>query len=128
MSQRIPHLYIGPSTIDDRGVFSTEPIPKGSIIEVCPVIIIPKGEMEKIKKTVLFNYYFDWQEKAGNGAIALGYGSLFNHDYKPNAVYSYDYESGNLDFYALKDIEVGEEITINYNGDPKSQEKVWFEL
>lgn len=128
MSQRIPHLYIANSSIDDRGVFSTEPIPKGSIIELCPVIVVPKMEMEKIKETVLFNYYFDWEEKNESGAIALGYGSLFNHSYKPNAEYQPDYDSSTLRFHAIKDIEVGEEITINYNGDPDNQEKVWFDL
>lgn len=127
MSQRIPHLYIASSEIDDRGVFSTEPIPKGSIIEISPVIVIPKNEMELIKETVLYNYYFDWKIEENSGALALGYGSLFNHAYQPNAEYQPDYESASLRFFALKDIEAGEEITINYNGDPEDQEKVWFD-
>lgn len=127
MSQRIPHLYIAPSDIDDRGVFSSEAISAGDIIEICPVIIIPKDEMEYIKKTVLYNYYFDWDEKDKTGAIALGYGSLFNHAYQPNAQYLWDYEFTSLKFYALKDIAAGEELTINYNGDPENQEKVWFD-
>jgi len=109
MSQRIPHLYIASSPIDERGVFSTEPIPEGSIVEICPVIVIPKEEMKRIKKSVLYNYYFDWIEEDESGAIALGYGSLFNHSYKPNAEYQPDYESATLRFYAIKEIEVGEE-------------------
>jgi len=128
MSQRIPHLYISISDIDDRGVFSSEAIPKGSIIEICPVIVIPKEETVHIKKTALYNYYFDWKEEDESLAISLGYGSLFNHAYHPNAEYIPDYEALALRFYAIKDIEVGEEITINYNGDPNDQEIVWFDL
>ena len=127
MSQRIPHLYIGPSDIDSRGVFSTQPIPKGSIIEICPVVVISSDEMLHLKKTALYDYYFDWQEEMENGVIALGYGSLYNHSYQPNAEYILDYEFKSLEFHALRDIEAGEEITINYNGDPDNQEKVWFE-
>ncbi len=127
MSQRIPHLYIGPSSIDDRGVFSTEPIPKESIIEICPVIIVEADEMENLAKTTLFNYYYDWIEEDKSAAIALGYGSLYNHAYHPNAEYIIDYESKTLAFYAIEDIEAGQEITINYNGDPDKLEKVWFD-
>ena len=127
MSQRIPHLYVGPSDIDDRGVFSTQPIPEGSIIEVCAVIVIDRDEMEYLKKTELYNYYFDWDEEERSGAIALGYGSLYNHAYLPNAEYILDKKFNRLEFYAIRDIEAGEEITINYNGDPSNQEKVWFD-
>ena len=31
-------------------------------------------------------------------------------------------------FTALRDIEPGEEITVNYNGKPKSRSAVWFEV
>ncbi len=127
MSQRIPYLYIASSNIDERGVFSSESIPKGSVIEICAVIIIPKEEMEDLKKTALYNYYFDWDEEEHNGAIALGYGSLYNHAYQPNAEYVLDYNMNTITFYAYKNIEVGEEITINYNGDPANQAKVWFD-
>lgn len=127
MSQQIPHLYIAPSDIDDRGVFCGQPIPKGSVIEICAVIVIRGDEMKQLKKTALYNYYFDWIEEEKSGAIALGYGSLYNHSYHPNTEYLIDYEMNTLSFHALRDIEAGEEITINYNGDPEDQEKVWFD-
>lgn len=127
MSQRIPSLYINTSDLDDRGVFNAEAIPKDSILEICPVLVIPEDEMELIKATLLYNYYFDWKEEEKSGAIALGYGSIYNHSYHPNAEYRPDYNSRTLAFYAIKDIEAGEEITINYNGDPENQEKVWFD-
>lgn len=127
MAQRIPSLYIALSSIDDRGVFTSEAIEKGSILEICPVIIIPGEEMELIKQSILYNYYFDWDESAKNGVIALGYGSIYNHNYQPNAEYVEDQEARCLRFYAIRDIEAGEEITINYNGDPGDQSSVWFD-
>ena len=59
-------------------------------IELCPVVVIPPHEIETIDKTVIYNYYFLWQNN--QAAIALGYGSLYNHSYDPNAEYIMDYE------------------------------------
>ncbi|HEV7165740.1 MAG TPA: hypothetical protein VGO35_10155 [Gammaproteobacteria bacterium] len=33
-----------------------------------------------------------------------------------------------LDFIASRDLAAGEEIRTNYNGDPDSKKKVWFEV
>ena len=60
-------------------------------------------------------------------ALALGYGSLYNHSYQPNA--RYDDESGQTKvFTAIRDIEAGEEITVNYNGEPEDESPVGFEV
>ena len=48
-------------------------------------------------------------------ALALGYGSLYNHSYNPNARYD-DVGRQIKEYSALRDIQRGEEITINYNG------------
>ncbi len=127
MSQQIPYLYIASSDLHERGVFCATFIPEGSIIEICPVIFIPSADMEHLKKTVLYDYYFIWGEDEKSGGIALGYGSVYNHAYQPNARYYVDFETLSLEIYAIRDIEPGEEITINYNGEPEDQSKVWFE-
>jgi SET domain-containing protein len=31
-----------------------------------------------------------------------------------------------MEIIAIKDIEPGQEITINYNGDPENQDELWF--
>ena len=61
-------------------------------------------------------------------ALALGYGSLYNHSYTPNARYFTNIENQSIDFYARKDIREGEEIMVNYNGDPEDQSPLWFEV
>ncbi len=59
--------------------------------------------------------------------MALGYGSLYNHSYQPNA--RYDDESGQTKvFSAIRDIAPGEEIVVNYNGEPEDETPVWFKL
>lgn len=127
MSQRIPHLYVAASDLHDRGIFSLAPIPQGSIIEICPVLIIPPDQLEHLKKTVLYDYYWDWNEDKKSGAIALGFGALYNHSYQPNARYLVDFENRHIEIHAIANIEAGEEINFNYNGDPKDQSKVWFD-
>jgi SET domain-containing protein len=60
-------------------------------------------------------------------AVALGYGSLYNHSYTPNA--RYDDESPQIKiFTAIREIAAGEEITINYNGEPSDESPVWFKV
>src|SRR5690349_17929381 len=76
-----------------RGVFTTKPIHKGGLIEVCPVIPMSGREHGLISGTVLNNHAFTWpgpkqtsSSKRWNGcAICLGLGSVINHDDNPNA-------------------------------------------
>jgi SET domain-containing protein len=68
-----------------------------------------------VRQTRLAHYYFEWGDDCQQAAIALGYGSLYNHSYNPNARYVFRESEECLEFIALRDIEPGEEITINYN-------------
>lgn len=108
-----------------RGVFAKRNIKKGELIEVAPVIIIQKDEWEKMQNTILSNYIFRWKD---HKAIVLGYGSLYNHSYRPNAKYITNFTHFTIDFYARTDIKKGEEIRVNYNGEPDDQTPVWFEV
>ncbi len=107
-----------------RGVFARIDIPKDQEIEKVPVIVVPAQDVFGYTRTSkLANYVFNW--KKGKMALALGFGSLYNHSYTPNA--QYYIEGRNLQSYvALRDIRAGEEITINYNSDPQSRKDVGF--
>ena len=59
-------------------------------------------------------------------ALALGYGSLYNHSYKPNATYKHGHAS--ISYQALRNIPEGEEICINYNWDPKDMAELSFKV
>jgi SET domain-containing protein len=114
------------SSLSGRGVFTTEPIPAGSLIEICPVIVIPEKEVDVIHHTDLHDYYFVWGENNEQAAIALGYGSLYNHSYDPNAEFILDLNGRAIEVHALRDIRPGEEITFNYHGDPECRDDLWF--
>jgi len=61
--------------------------------------------------------------------VCLGFGSLYNHDAEnPNAVFDQDLSNRTISFYALRDIEVDDEIVINYNQRSSDKRKWWFEL
>jgi len=77
----VPGLYIAPAN-HGRGVFCGHDISKDDIIEVCPIIKIPKGQLENIDPTIIYEYYFLWEEEGYEACLALGYGSLYNHDYQ----------------------------------------------
>jgi SET domain-containing protein len=108
-----------------RGVFTDSPISKDTLIERCPVIEIPALQSGHIDVTVLYDYYFGWGQDNQEIAIALGYGSLYNHSFSPNAVYVKNLSEQTIDYVALRDIEPGEEILVNYNGDPDNHSTLW---
>jgi SET domain-containing protein len=109
-----------------RGVFARRRIRKGEVIERVPMIVMTAKEYdEDLSGSRLSNYCFAWGRN--QVALALGYGSIYNHSYSPNARYE-DVGPQTKVFLALRLIEPGEEITVNYNGKPKSRTKVWFKV
>ncbi|KZE67148.1 SET domain-containing protein-lysine N-methyltransferase [Fictibacillus phosphorivorans] len=111
-----------------RGIFATRSIKKGELIHEAPVIVCPDDQYKKLKKTALRDYYFNWGKNYDHVAVALGYGSLFNHSYKPNAKFDNNLKQETVDFYAIKNIKAGEEIFVNYNGDPDDKAPLWFDV
>jgi len=110
-----------------RGVFATKSYLKGELVEVSPIIRLNKEDTLKIDDTDLYNYYYSWGNENDQAAIALGYGSLFNHSYSPNMKYIKQITKKEIHFIALRNIEKSEQLLINYNGDPSSKKKLWFD-
>lgn len=94
-----------------RGVFSTTNIKRGDLIEMSPVIVLTLEEKDVICQTVLSEYFFEWGKE---GAIGLGFTSLYNHSDTPNAEYLPVMSERSIIINAIKDIPAGEEICINY--------------
>jgi SET domain-containing protein len=96
-----------------RGVYARVFISEGTVFERAPLLVMPAKEALSEDSNVLPAYVFEYGKK--KVALALGFGSLYNHSYQPNA--RYDDATGQVKEYrALRDIQAGEEITINYNG------------
>ncbi len=109
-----------------RGVFARRAIAKGETIESVPLLLMTDDEYaEGVANSPLKDYCFRWG--TNQVALALGYGSIYNHSYKPNARYD-DIGRETKAFVAIRDIAQGDEITINYMGHPKSRAKVWFDV
>lgn len=105
-------------------MFTAEDIPAGTTIELAYVILLSAEDRLTIHNTHLHDYYFQWD--GDRAAIALGLGSLYNHDDAANAEFELDYDFEQIRFTALRDIAPGEEITTDYRvGDPEM--KLWFE-
>ena len=115
--------------IGGRAVYARKNISKDSLIEWAPCLIVPEEEIGNNWDQVLPWYAFEWESVDGKemNAIALGYVSLYNHSYEPNAYYDMD-EPDCISIWALRDITKGEEITINYNGEPEDQTEVGFKV
>jgi len=125
MLQRAPGLYYGPSPIHGRGIFCTHTLSAGDIIEICPVIVLPAEEVDLLAQSKLFGYYFSWGSENKACAIALGYGSLYNHASKPNAEFTPDFGDDTLIVEALVDISPGTEITLDYQAGAVVR-RLWF--
>lgn len=121
-----PILFIAPSGKKGRGVFTNEDIKAKTIIEVSPVIPLSAGDRLLIEQTKLFNYIFEWGKSKKLCCIALGYVSLYNHDYDANCLYWMDYKKEIITIEAVKNIKKGSELTVNYNAEPGDKTKVWF--
>ena len=109
-----------------RAMFASRKFVKGELIERAPIVAIDEKKWPSAAKTILSDYAFDWGEKDEHAAIALGYISIYNHSYSPNAQLEQMLDELMMEIVAIKDIEPGEEITINYNGDPAKQDPLWF--
>lgn len=108
----------------NRGVFAKRDIKKGELIHEAPVIPYPNEDHEFIEKTILADYVFEYGKN--HTALVLGYGSLFNHSYEPNATYDINFDNHTFEYYAYTNIKAGEEILINYNGDVDDNDPLWF--
>jgi hypothetical protein len=90
-----------------RGVFATRAFAKGETVETCPTLQLPPGT-----GTDIADYLFEASAR-GKSLVALGYGSLYNHSSDPNVDY-HQPAADRLCFVALRDVQAGEELTIDY--------------
>ena len=124
----LPQLFIAPTTDMGRGVFTSENIDKGTVIEVSPVIVMSGEERKLLDQTLLHDYIFEWGDDSKSCCMALGYVPLYNHSYRSNCEYEMDFEENMISVKAVRFIKAGEEIFINYNGDWNNAKRVWFDV
>jgi hypothetical protein len=130
MNDLLEVLFISPNK--GKGVFAKKDIKKKTIIDVAHVIPLPNKDYKKIRKTILYNYCYLWedpkQEPEYKNAISLSISQFINHSYDPNVRYIYDYDNNSIVFETLRDIQKSEEILVNYNGLVDDKSPVWFDM
>ena len=116
-------------TSKGKGVFATRFISEGETIEVCKVILVSYGLLSNEAKNRAFNWAGLTGDPEGKACLAQGWGGMYNHANPANTRYVAKPEKMTLEFTAARDIQEGEEITINYEpayGDIHSTEESWF--
>ena len=127
-----PEVYIAETgTAKGRGVFARRAFAADELVEECPVIPITAQfhSFPRELQRIVFNWGVLARTTDGD-AIVLGYGSMYNHDNPANMRYEADAKSLTMKFIAVRPIQAGEELTINYNafgGGPTWDSNHWFE-
>src|SRR5215471_2130340 len=122
MLQHSDLVYVKRINGKGRGVFARKTIAEGAVIERVPVVLMPISLLVGGLGNPLLAKFVFYRNRS-TVALALGYGSLYNHSYTPNARYE-DEADARMVYIALRDIAEGEEITVNYNGDPADRSAV----
>lgn len=110
-----------------KGVFTAEFLEAKSIIEVAPVIVMSANDRKLLDQTLLHDYIFEWGNDRKLCCMALGYVPMYNHSFMSNCNYEMDYEEDKIYIKTVRDIQAGEELFINYNGDWNDPKPLWFE-
>lgn len=118
------------SSARGRGGFAERSFLTGQVVETAPVVLLHTDYAALPPQ--IKTYIFNWGDLCGIGnahALALGYGSLYNHDNPANLRYEADPENLSLKFIATRNIAEGDELTINYNnpcGTDGENDSNWF--
>ena len=124
-------VIIGESNVHGRGIFATQSIPEGDIVERCPMV--PLGFRSRYHTDPqIYRYLYSQppcpcRECENHGFVfhmILGYGMMYNHQDNANTKWVFDYNNFIGDIVAIKDIEKDTEIFVDYgtkyfNNQPK---------
>jgi SET domain-containing protein len=123
----LPFLFIAPTVNMGRGVFTSENIEEGTVIEISPVIVMSGEERKLLDQTLLHDYIFEWGVNSDQCSMALGYVPVYNHSYHSNCEYEMDFSTDSISIKAVRFIKAGEELFINYNGNWNDSKPLWFD-
>jgi len=142
----LSHIYVSQSKIPGagKGLFAKKSFKKGEVISVSPVLVLPRHELIEISdETVLLNYCMTSDSDVDVALLPIGLPVIANHatrdEFNMNIRW-YDetlkesdpvklFKSLNapmdFEYYASRDIERGEELTIYYG---EAWENKWKEF
>ena len=105
-----PGLCIKKSKIHRYGVFTNEQLKEGDLIEESPMLYLPYKETgEAIINAHCYEFSDDYS------VIGFGHAALYNHTNDGgNINYYIDDYNECMVFYAIKNIQAGSELTLDY--------------
>jgi SET domain len=115
MIYQVGDLKICCSPISGRGVFALGPYQPGDLIEVCPLLQLDRNAWGISE--ILDDYVIKLPDPRRPIALALGYGSLYNHSALPNADWTINKARTEMHVTAKSLIGSGEEILICYGAE-----------
>jgi uncharacterized protein len=124
----LPFIYVAETADKGRGVFTSENIRKGTIVEVSPVIVMKQKEKKLLNETLMHDYIFEWGDTNRQCCVALGYVSLYNHSFDSNCEYEMEYDDELIRITTVRHIRKGEELFVNYNGTFNNKKPLWFDV
>ncbi len=109
-------ICVKDSPLHGLGVFATEDIAKGGLIELCPYLVIDDDDLQETNR--LNDYLFTSPDDPGDYLVLMGFGMLYNHGDPANAEWQIDDEDNRfVRMTAARDIAKGEEILHDYGSD-----------
>ncbi|KAH8976302.1 hypothetical protein BDL97_01G207200, partial [Sphagnum fallax] len=125
-----------------RCLHTTVPLPRGTLVDISPVLVFSKEEYNKVEDGLLGSYTFGWKSVGDDGkvvrkgqmALALGMGdlfnprrhfarSLFNHSATPNVSYTLHLETLTIHYRTTRPVAAWEELCICYGDKMKDEEE-----
>lgn len=113
-------IRLGYSEIHFRGVFATEDIEEGELIERCPTVPLA-WRMNYHKDPVVWAYMYtnscpcdECKKHGGHFVMVMGWGQIYNHQDDNNASLNINMKDNFADVVAKKKIAKGEEIFVSY--------------
>lgn len=107
-----PAVKVGKSGIDGRGAFALRPLPARKKLGDMTGPIIPTREARRRVASQERIFCVELDERRALDLNDAGDLRFVNHSCAPNAYLRISHER--VEFYALRDIAVGEEITVDY--------------
>jgi len=108
------------------GVFATDYILQGEVIEECHLVTlpIPNGK----SSSLLIDYRFNWPQdsETTEQVIPFGNGCIYNHNDDNNAIWKDHPRYKVFQFIAVKNINPGEEICTYYGDDDYWNERSYI--
>ncbi|MDQ3683957.1 MAG: SET domain-containing protein [Bacteroidota bacterium] len=122
-----PDIIVAKTKNKGRGILANKNISANTVLEIAPVIVMPKADRRVLDQTLLHDYIFEWGDNKKQCCMALGYVALYNHAYQSNCEYEMNFNKQLITITTVKAVKAGEELCINYNGDWNSNKKLWFD-